>query len=72
MGDRDEWQPPADLLAFLDMVGLEALLTTACTRLGAWRLSGRVCRANVVFVLGLVSVRLRAERVMWALGGREV
>ena len=25
MGDRDEWQPPADLLAFLDTVGLEPL-----------------------------------------------
>ena len=25
MGDRDEWQPPADLLAFLDMVGGEPL-----------------------------------------------
>ena len=26
MGDRDEWHPPADLLAFLDMACLEPLL----------------------------------------------
>jgi len=25
MGDGDEWQPPADWLAFLDMMGLEPL-----------------------------------------------